>query len=283
MRCSPARGRNLAVERSAHAIIVSTDIGCDWDPEWLAELARPLETDPGVEAVMGSWRVDWQAQQTPWAQADPLLRGGLEHVATPQTHASNRAIAYRKALWQRVGGLPSDLTFSGDDMVFALLLHRAAKRVAAAPVPRCVWDRPQTFQALLKEARRNFRGSAEAGLWLDYLGLVGGRILVEWLGVAGLVLAGAFGAAPGTSLGWAAVVLLLLAWRVRSWLGFWRLVRQRGGGARLWQVAALDYATRLWALRGYLEGLRHGAKCCRECRQRVRAAGIGWWAETRAA
>lgn len=275
--CNIARGRNLAIQAACHELIVSTDIGCHWDPDWIAELIEPMRSDLACEAVMGSWRVRWEDQQTPWAMADPLLRGELEFRALTTSHASSRAIAYRKALWQRIGGYPEDLTLAADDMVFVLLLHKASDGVAAAPIPRCIWDRPQTFKSLIIEARRNFRGSAEAGIGLDYFILAGGRILFEWLCIGLLALAVLTGAAPVVWLGFAAFVSALFVWRARSWLGFWRIIRQRGGRVSLWQVVALDYATRVWALRGYLAGLRHGSKNCQECRRRVRNAAISWW------
>jgi len=53
-RCRPARGRNLAVAVASHDVLAVTDVGCDWDDQWLEELAAPFESTPGLEAVMGS-------------------------------------------------------------------------------------------------------------------------------------------------------------------------------------------------------------------------------------
>lgn len=275
--CNIARGRNVAIQAARHEIIVSTDIGCVWEPEWLAELAGPLLENPQCEAVMGSWRVRWEDQRTPWAKADPMLRGGIELRAKSDSHASSRAIAYRKALWQKIGGYPEDLTLAGDDMVFALLLHKTARNVAAAPVPRCVWDRPQKLKSLLKEARRNFRGSGEAGIWLDYLCLVGGRIVAEWVSLIGLVASALAGAPVAITAGFGLLALLLSAWRLRSWLVGYRALRERGGGVSFWQASFMDYAARLWALWGYLEGLKLGGTQCTKCRERLRAVGVGRW------
>jgi len=36
-RCNVARGINLAIAAAGFEIIASTDIGCEWDPEWLEE------------------------------------------------------------------------------------------------------------------------------------------------------------------------------------------------------------------------------------------------------
>jgi glycosyltransferase involved in cell wall biosynthesis len=275
--CNIARGRNLAIEAARFDVIVSTDVGCEWEPQWLEELVEPLLRDPGCEAVMGSWRVQWSDQRTLWAQVDPLLRGGLKFIATDKAHASSRAIAYRKDLWQRIGKYPEDLTLAADDLVFVLLLHKQAHKTAAALQPRCVWKRPQRLKQILREARRNFQGSGEALIFLDYFCLVGGRIALEWVVLAGALLALASGGPSPLLVGLGAAALVLLAWRLKSWLWHLGVLRSRGSMASLWHVAALDYATRLWGLLGYWEGLRHGAGRCPECRRRLRAAGIGWW------
>lgn len=275
--CNIARGRNLAIKAASHEIIVSTDVGCHWAPEWLEELAAPLFADPDCEAVMGSWKVRFEDQQTPWARADPMLRSGLELRATPTSCASSRAIAYRKDLWQRIGGYPEDLTLAADDLVFAMLLRRIARRVSAAPVPRCVWSRPQRFMSLVKEARRNFRGSAEAGLWLDYFVLVGGRIAAEWISFAGLIFAWSVGFPMDSTILAGLVVFLLFVWRLQSWLAFRRVIAGRGGTVALWRVAVLDYTTRLAAVRGFFDGLVYGAGHCQACRCRLRRVSIGWW------
>src|SRR5208283_1530050 len=112
---------------------------------WFEELVAPFESQPDLEAVMGSWRIRWEDQETPWAQADPLIRTGLELRATPRSHSANRAIAYTKEFYLSLGGLPEDLSFACDDMAMALLIQAHGKRLAAAPEPRCTWERPQTL------------------------------------------------------------------------------------------------------------------------------------------
>ena len=84
-RCKPAASRNQCAHAASYEILAVTDIGCDWMRQWFGELVAPFERDPGIQAVMGSWLVRWEDQKTPWAQADPLLRGGLQFIATPHS------------------------------------------------------------------------------------------------------------------------------------------------------------------------------------------------------
>ncbi|NEP22345.1 glycosyltransferase [Moorena sp. SIO3I6] len=273
--CNVARGRNLAVRAAKHDLIVSTDIGCRWDREWLEELVQPMLKDPEVEAVMGSWRVSWSDQKTPWAQADPLLLGGLEFRATPQSHASSRSIAYRKSFYLGLGGLPEDLTLAADDMVLALLIQRSGKRLEASPEPRCQWLRPQTLTAISKEARRNFRGAGEAGIWLNYFVSNVLRFTAETIALMGFLIALVI-VSDLLKFVFGVMLLLLFLLRLRNWLRHYMSVKERGGIVGLWHVAILDISTRWSAINGYWEGLLRGKTQCQETRQKLRGAGIGW-------
>jgi glycosyltransferase involved in cell wall biosynthesis len=275
LRCRPARGRNLAVSVARHDILAVTDIGCDWDPQWLDELVAPFKSTAPPEAVMGSWKVRWDDQQTPWAKADYALQNGLELRATPQSHSANRAIAYRKDFYCRAGGLPEDLTFAADDMVLALLIQILGRSLDAAPEPRCYWFRPQSLRGLLRESYRNFRGSGEAGIWLKDFFLVGGRLVVELLAISGLAVSPLLGFSYGT-IAAGGLVTILASLRVARWLRVVRRFSKAGFHVSFLHLAVLDYLSRWYAIGGYLRGLLHGFAHCQACRSRVRVAGIGW-------
>jgi glycosyltransferase involved in cell wall biosynthesis len=275
--CNVARGRNLAVAAANQPIIASTDIGCDWDPPWLEELIRPFERDSSIQAVMGSWYVRWEDQKTAWAQADPLLRGGLQFIATPQSHAGSRSIAYRKDFYLRLGGLPEDLSLAGDDMALALLIQASGEKLAASSRPSCVWHRPQSFSALVNEAARNFKGAAEAGIWFEYFFVNLVRFGLEFLVVVLLVASFIARFSSLVTYAFGSVALLLFLLRLRNWVPHWHAIYARGTIATPAHVAWLDYATRFCAVRGYIAGLRRGRIHCLESRKKLRHAGCNWW------
>lgn len=266
-RCKPAKSRNLCARTARYAILAVTDIGCDWSREWFEELVAPFEGDPELDAVMGSWEISLEEQRTPWAQVDPLLRNGLRFEATPASHAANRAIAYKKEFYLRLGGLPEDLSFAADDLTLALLIHAASTRIGCAPTPRCVWFRPQTFKSLVKESRRNFRGMGEAGIAASYF-LVNALRFVAELSAVALI---GFGACSAGG----ALLVAALSLRLRNWFGDWRRARARRALATIWHLILLDYSTRLAAVLGYLEGWRYGRRHCHDIRRKLRSAGIG--------
>ena len=267
--CNVARGRNLAIAKAQNDIIVSTDIGCTWEPQWLEELARPLLEDSQLEAVMGSWQVRWEDLKSDWAKVEYALLNEPKLIATPKSHASSRAIAYRKALWEKIGGYPEDLTLAGDDMVFALLLHQTTDRVTCAPIPRCYWERPVALKSFCKEIRRNFRGGGEAGIWLKYGLLVGGRLVLEPF----LLLIGLVGLLVGLP-SWVAALFLISFFVIVGT----RLVRLTSAierlntysySNRLLRILIFEYLTKFWSVVGYWEGFLAGLKHCQECRARL--------------
>jgi len=271
--CNVARGRNLAIEKSGGALIVSTDIGCEWDAEWLAELVAPLERDSGVELVIGSWAVRSDTLRGDWAQVEWALRGDQSLVANSGSFGSSRSIAYRKSVWAGLGGYPEDLTLAADDTVFVLLYKKAGVKCAGAPVVRCYWHRHSTLRGFCKESFRYGLGDGEAGIRLFHSILIGGRMMLELLGlVGGLVCL--FPGIPGAP--WAGLALLgVSAASVGAKIIKMREAVGRLGKARvarpLLRLLAFTYGCKWHWLRGYSAGRRRGAKHCSDCRRRLRA------------
>jgi glycosyltransferase involved in cell wall biosynthesis len=268
--CNVARGRNLAIERAQYSLIVSTDIGCILAPQWLEELVQPLATSLDLEAVMGSWQVRWEDLQGEWAKVEYALLNAPSLIATPTSHASSRAIAYRKSLWEKIGGYPEDLTLAGDDMVFALLLHQHTQQVASAPVPRCFWERPSSLKAFCKEARRNFRGAGEAGIWLDYGILTSLRLGLELLSLP-VILLGVLGVIPlEISGGFAGLFLLSIGQRILRLRPAMQRLATYGDGNAWLKLLYFEYLTKVWANVGFWDGFTTGLKNCQDCRNRLK-------------
>lgn len=264
--CNVARGRNIAIAQSSGRIIVSTDVGCSWENQWLEDLVQPLLQDPELEAVMGSWNVLEEDCKTRWSRVDFSYQRGLVFIATPQSDASSRSIAYRKQLWTRIGGYPEDLTLAGDDMVFSILLHRSTTKIAASALPLCHWKRPQTLKSLIKEARRNFRGAGEAGIWLDYGLLVGLRLVVEIF-----LLLGSFSFSFFFQLNF----LSFLCFVSLIFCIFSRIIKLSRSVQEQWisnrlrgiiDLIIFEYLIKIWSLIGFWEGYFHGQKNCSNCR-----------------
>lgn len=270
-KCNVARGRNLAIASAKYDIIVSTDIGCTWESQWLQELAQPLIQNQQMEAVMGSWQVRSEDLKSDWAKVEYALLDQPKLIANQTSHASSRSIAYRKSLWEKIGGYPEDLTLAGDDMVFALLLHQHTTKVGYSPIPRCYWERPATLKSFCKESRRNSLGGGEAGIWLNYGILTGGRLAFEiTLTFTGIICI--FFVSP-IWLGIGIILFALLSVGLRIFKLFPAAHRfQENFGYDLsiiFKIVIFEYMTKIYGILGYWKGFVEGNRNCKQCRQRL--------------
>lgn len=266
--CNVARGRNLAIAHAAHPIIVSTDIGCMWEPDWFQSLTQPFRDQPETDVVIGSWAVRPEDLKTAWAKTELSLKGTIQLNATPESLGISRSIAYKKSVWEAVGGYPEDLTLAADDVVFDALLKRGGFKTAAVPTVQCYWMRHETLGQYCREERRNFLGAGEAAIWRTHFVLVTGRLGWE---AGGLVLAAILLALQGVE--GAAVALTLATLSIGHRL--WRLrvaaqrLRQMGVAQSWWRLVGFEYLTKLYGMWGYAKGYLRGFWHCRDCRQRL--------------
>jgi GT2 family glycosyltransferase len=271
-RCNVARGRDLAIEAATGEIIVSTDIGCDWDPQWLEELILPLEIDPAIHLVNGSWAVRREDLHGPWALVEWALKGGQRFEANHASHSSSRAIAYRKNCWKALGGYPEDLTLAADDAVYAILIEKAAVPRVGAPKVRCWWHRHEKLPGFYKEAYRYGLGDGEAGIRAKDVILIGGRMALEVacmvFGMLGLV-PGAPGA-PWLGAGLLAVTALSMGERICKMRAAVGRLKGAGVDRPLCRLLMFTYGTKWHWLKGYASGIRRGRVHCLECRSRLK-------------
>lgn len=272
LRCNVARGRDLAIEAASGEIIVSTDIGCDWEPEWVEELVAPLAAQAEMELVIGSWAVRREDLHGPWALAEWALKGDQRLEATTESYSSSRSIAYRKRCWEALGRYPEDLTLAADDAVFHYLIEQAEVPRVGAPVVRCWWHRHEALRGFYKEAWRYGLGDGEAGIRKKDVILIGGRMALE----VGCLVAGLVGLVPGIpgapwlGLGLLGVSALSVGEKI---LKMRRAVgRLKGAGVDrpLWRLLVFTYGSKWHWLRGYAAGLKRGGVHCLECRSRLR-------------
>jgi glycosyltransferase involved in cell wall biosynthesis len=269
-KCNVARGRNLAIAKAKNEIIASTDIGCEWDREWLEELVKPLFEQPDVQMVAGSWGVKFAELKGPWALTEWALKGGKhESVAEAVTFASSRSIAYRKSVWESIGGYAEDLTLAGDDTVFGHMMNLSKIKPAAAPQIRCYWHRHETLRGFSKENLRNFIGEGEAGLGFRHFFLVGGRLVIE----SASLFAGMVSALLGCHWTWSLICLMPLFFslvlRTRVWSRAVKILKDLNVSHAWLRVVTFDMLLRCQGLRGYLIGSFRGNRKCKAVRGRL--------------
>ena len=141
LKASPgpiARGRNVGIAAATSDIVACADAGCIYDPQWLARLTAPI-VNGSAEYALGGSRIDPQGQ-TIWDLASAPFFGLRQRADGTTRSCTGRSMAFRKELWQRVGGFP-ETSFLGEDTNFDLAVRKLvtpayAERAQAIYRPR---------------------------------------------------------------------------------------------------------------------------------------------------
>lgn len=268
--CNVARGRNLAIKSSTGEIIVSTDMGCEWDSEWMQELVEPLLEDESIDLVIGSWAVKRESLIAPWALAEWALKGDQKLIADQNSYSSSRSIAYRRRVWTALGGYPEDLAFAADDAMFHYLAEKAQVSRTGAPRIRCYWHRHDSLRGFVREAARYGYGDGESLLRRKHVLLSGGRLAFEVVALtAGLVLLATKHEYTIISLLLLAAACLSIGVRCAMLLGPAARLQAAGVSRPFSRVLLYTYLTRWRWLTSWLRGAIHGTFHCRDCRMRL--------------
>ena len=155
-------GRNNAIRHARGPLIACTDAGLTLDPRWLERIVAPLEC-AAADIVGGFFRAaphslfELALGATNYRQLDEIDPAGFLPFG--------KSVAFRKDVWELVGGYPEWASHC-EDVLFALALRRAGCRFAFAP-DALVHFRPRS--SLRAFARQYFlyaRGDGVADLWL---------------------------------------------------------------------------------------------------------------------
>jgi glycosyltransferase involved in cell wall biosynthesis len=109
-----ARGRNVAIAAASSAVIACADAGCVYRPDWLANLTGPI-LNGHAEYALGGACLDTD-RQTTWDIASAPFFGIKLDPNQKTKSCTARSMAFRKELWQRVGGFPE--TSLTEDTIF---------------------------------------------------------------------------------------------------------------------------------------------------------------------
>jgi glycosyltransferase involved in cell wall biosynthesis len=158
-----SRGRNEAIKRTTSEIIVTFDTGTKYCDEWLKHMLRPFWEDPemhvvdGVTVGMGEtlfqkvlcvFYKEYFVPESSSKKSDgPAIKGG----------ASHRCIAYRRVVWEKIGGYPENVQ-AGEDTWFNTRIMDLGMKVTASPDAKCYWMVREGFKALWKMTYRNASG-----------------------------------------------------------------------------------------------------------------------------
>ena len=156
-----SRGRNVAIAAASSAIVACVDAGCTYESKWLERLTASIRGGEAEYALGGSC-LDPE-QRTIWDIASAPFFGVKLNADAKTKSCTARSMAFRKELWQRVGGFPEHLLL-GEDTVFDLNVRDFGssdiRRTRQSVLPPRLFSSvsPQTTVSLLRQRWR--RGSA---------------------------------------------------------------------------------------------------------------------------
>ena len=143
-----SRGRNEAIRRSDAALIVCFDSGTEYSENWLSLMVEPLRG--GADVVGGkSNPIGKTPEEKCWAS--------FWHNTLGHDNVSHRAIAYRKTVWEAIGGYP-EYVAAGEDTWFNRKYQDLGFRYVYQSEAECFWRVRTSFLALFKMTLRNTTG-----------------------------------------------------------------------------------------------------------------------------
>lgn len=156
-----SRGRNVAIAAATGEIIASVDAGVMLEPQWLAELVRPLLS--GEAQVAAGFFVSDPATTFEMALGATTLPDVAD--VNPATFLpSSRSVAFTRRAYAAAGGYPEWLDYC-EDLIFDIRLHEAVGPFAWAPNAIAHFRPRSTAKAFAKQYYRYARGDGKADLW----------------------------------------------------------------------------------------------------------------------
>lgn len=161
---SIARGRNLSIEASSGEVIVTTDAGCIAYPDWLEKITHPFKHE-SVGIVAGFYEMPFKS---------PLQEAGRVYIGTPPQRfdfqefmPSTRSVAFRKSVWEELGGFNEKLSGTAEDTHFFFHAVKNDIKIIRVEDAKVEWTEIKSFD--LKDFSNKFLnyaiGDAESKIW----------------------------------------------------------------------------------------------------------------------
>lgn len=158
----PSRARNVGVKHARGELVAFTDADCVARQDWLMELARCFD-DPSVAGAGGDQRSPddesafgkrvQELFKTIGFMTDYIRSDAPGSSIRETRHNPSCCSAYRKAVFERVGGFSED-QFPGEDLELDLKLTRLGHKLVYNPAAVVGHYRPGSWQALASMMRR---------------------------------------------------------------------------------------------------------------------------------
>ncbi len=156
-----AVGRNEAIRNATGNIIVCSDAGCILDKEWLKNIVIPFSKS-SIDVVSGYYKGRYQNLfqkcLIPYVLVMP------DKVNPSKFLPATRSMAFKKIMWERIGGFPEKYSHN-EDYAFAQLLKKKGANIFFKEDAIVEWMPPETLSQAFKMFFRFALGDAEAQIF----------------------------------------------------------------------------------------------------------------------
>lgn len=161
---SIAKGRNLSIEAASGEIIATTDAGCVAQSHWLEKLVYPFKHG-SVGIVAGYYEMPFK---NPTQEAGRVYIGIPPQRFDPQEFIpSTRSVAFRKSVWEELGGFNEKLAGTAEDTEFFFHAVKNKIKMVRVEEAKVEWNEIKDFE--LKDFSEKFfnyaKGDAKSKIW----------------------------------------------------------------------------------------------------------------------
>lgn len=160
-KCSRAEGRNIAVDLAKNEIIAMTDAGCVANKDWLKNISSPFKNEE-VDVVAGFYEM--KSENTS-QEAMSVYLGVLPIDFDIKYLPSTRSIAFRKKVWEKVGGFPEKLTDTAEDTAFNFKLIENDVKIARVKNAIVEWGMPKDIKEFYWKIFNYAKGDVKSSIW----------------------------------------------------------------------------------------------------------------------
>ncbi len=160
-QCSRSKGRNIAVELAKNDIIAMTDAGCVAHKNWLERIISPLKHKE-VGIVAGFYKM---VGDSPFQKAAAIFLGVMPSKFDINFLPSTRSIAFRKEVWERIGGFSEDLKETAEDTIFSCQAINLGINFARVKNAIVEWRMPEKLEQFVEKMYSYAKGDAQSRVW----------------------------------------------------------------------------------------------------------------------
>ena len=161
-KCSRAKGRNLGVELAKNETIAITDADCVPDKDWLENITEPFRN----ESVGISAGFYYMTGETPLQKAMGRFLGTLPDKFDIGFLPSTRSIAFRKKVWESLGGFPEESRNSAEDTYFNYSALKAGVKYARVKSAVVEWGMPENLRAFYEKVKNYAEWDARTKIFI---------------------------------------------------------------------------------------------------------------------